>query len=127
MTTTPALRFWGSAALLSIGYAALVPVLFPYALIGLDAAVERDGVWLLVVFCTGVMLLLFGLSSLGGGFRGVGLREVIEAGGVRQALERERPARSDDRVPYTRNFAWWCVATGALLLVIYFALFAALG
>lgn len=124
--TTPALRFWGSAALVSIGYAALAPLLFPYGLIGLDRAVDRDRVWLLVVFCTGVMLLLFGLSALGGGFRGMGLREVIEAGGVRQALERERSGKRDDGTSYTQNFAWWCVATGALLLVIYFALFAAL-
>ena len=123
----PALRFWGSAALVSIAYAALVPVLFPYGLIGLDPAVDRERVWLLVVFCTGVMFALFGLSALGGGFRGLGLREVIEAGGVRQALERERPAKRDDGTSYTRNFAWWCVATGALLLVVYFALFAALG
>ena len=122
----PALRFWGTAAGFCIGYAALVPLLFPYGLIGLDRAADRDGVWLLVVFCTGVMLLLFGLSALGGGFRGVGLREVIEAGGVRQALERERPGKTEDSTSYTRNFAWWCVATGALLLVIYFALFAAL-
>lgn len=123
---TPALRFWGSAALISIGYAAVVPLLFPYGLIGLDQAVDRDSVWLLVVFCTGVMLLLFGLSALGGGFGGLGVREVIEAGGVRQALERHRAGKTEDGGSYTRNFAWWCVATGALLLVIYFALFAAL-
>ena len=124
MTTTPALRFWGSAALLSIGYAALVPLLFPYGLIGLDRAADRDRVWLLMVFITGVMFLLFGLSALIG-FRGVGLREVIEAGGARQALERHRAGKTDD-TSYTRNFAWWCVATGALMVVIYFALFAAL-
>ncbi|HEX2081132.1 MAG TPA: hypothetical protein VHG08_25745 [Longimicrobium sp.] len=122
---TPALRFWGSAALVSIAYAAVVPVLFPYGLIGLDRGADRDRVWLLVVFCTGVMFLLFGLSALVG-FRGVGLREVIEAGGARQALERHRAGKTDDGGSYTRNFAWWCVATGALLLVIYFALFAAL-
>jgi hypothetical protein len=124
---TPALRFWGSAALVSIGYAALVPVLFPYGLIGLDRAAERDGVWLLVVFCTGVMMALFGLSALFGGFRWVGLREVLEAGGVRQALERNQSRNTDESESYTRNFAWWCVATGVLLVVIYFALFAALG
>lgn len=123
---TPALRFWGSAALVSIGYAAAVPLLFPFGLIGLDRATERDGVWLLVVFCTGVLLLLFGLSSLGPGFRGMGLREVIEAGGARQALEREQSRKKIDGTPYTGNFAWWCVAAGALLLVIYFALFATL-
>lgn len=125
--TTPVLRFWGSAALVSTAYAALVPLLFPFALVGLDPAAERDTVWLLCVFCTGVMFVLFGLSSLGGGLRGVGLREVIEAGGVRQALERERPEKRGDEAVYTRNFAWWCVATGALMVAIYFALFAALG
>jgi hypothetical protein len=123
---TPALRFWGSAALVSIVYSAVVPLLFPYGLIGLDRAADRERVWLLVVFTTGVMFLLFGLSVLIG-FRGVGLREVIEAGGAQRALERHRAGKVDDGAPYTHNFAWWCVATGALLVVVYFALYAALG
>ena len=123
---TPAQRFWGSAAAVSIGLAALVPALFPFRALGLDPALERDRVWMLVVFCAGVMLLLFGLSALAGGFSRLGVRDVMEAGGVRQALERLRQRRPDPAAGYTRNFAWWCVATGGLLVVIYFALWLAL-
>lgn len=120
-----ALRFWGSAAGVSIAFAALVPVLFPFRAIGLDPAAEREFVWLLTVFCTGIMLLLFGLSAWIGGRRSVGLRDVLEAGGVRQALDRA-DRRDVGDAPYTRNAAVWCSVTGALLLLIYFVLYAAL-
>jgi hypothetical protein len=120
-----ALRFWGSAAGASIAFAALVPVLFPFRAIGLDPAVERHFVWLLMVFCTGVMLVLFGLSAWIGGRRAIGLRDVIESGGVRQALSRADKRDVAD-APYTRNAAVWCSVTGVLLLLIYFVLYAAL-
>jgi hypothetical protein len=124
----PALRFWASAALVSIAFAALVPVLFPFRAIGLDPAAEREEVWLIVVFCTGVMLVLFGLGAWIGGRRPIGLREVLDAGGVKQALDRtERERSRADEAGYTHNAAAWCVATGALLIVIYFALYAVLG
>jgi hypothetical protein len=43
-------------------YAALVPVLFPFGATGMDPATERDRVWLVVVFYTGVLAVLFGLG-----------------------------------------------------------------
>lgn len=121
-----ALRFWGSAALASILFTALVPVVVPYRAIGLDPAAERDFVWLLTVFCTGVMLVLFGMGAWIGGKRSVGLRDIADAGGVGPALERARAARPSDEGRYTENAAAWCVVTGVLLLTIYFALYAAL-
>lgn len=121
-----AMRFWGSAAGVSIAFAALVPVLFPFGAIGLPPE-EHDFAWLLTVFCTGVMLALFGLSAWLGGRRGIGMRDVVEAGGVTQALQRAGRGKSGDEDSYTDNAAAWCVVTGVLLLVIYFALYAALG
>ena len=121
-----ALRFWGSAAAVSIAFAALVPVLFPFRAIGLDRAEDGERVWLLVVFTAAVMFVLFGLSAWLGGRRAVGMRDIVEAGGVRQAMERAGARRDDAPGGYTSNAAAWCVVTGALLLVIYFALYAAL-
>ena len=122
-----ALRFWGSAAGVSIAFAALVPALFPFRALGLDPAADRERIWLLTVFTAGVMLGLFGLSGWIGGRRAVGMRDIVEAGGARQAME--RAARGDDppAAGYTSNAAAWCIVTGVLLLVIYFALYAALG
>jgi hypothetical protein len=119
---SPALRFWGSAAAASIGFAALVPLLIAVA----DPAEDRHFVWLLTVFTAGVMLALFGLAALIGGRRSVGLRDVIEAKGVVNALRRVEQDRSESP-PYTSNAAVWCIVTGALLLVVYFALLMALG
>ncbi|HEX6041262.1 hypothetical protein [Longimicrobium sp.] len=122
-----ALRFWGSAAATSIVFAALVPLLFPFRAMGMDPAVERDRVWLVVVFYTGVLMILFGLGAWISGRRSVGLRDIVDAGGVKQALDRADAARAADEPGYTRNAAAWAVVTGVLLLVIYFALYAALG
>lgn len=120
----PALRFWGSAAGVSIAFAALVPVLFPFRAIGLDPVAERERVWLLVVFTAGVMLILFGTSALLGGLKWIGVRDVLESGGVRQALERRgKPGPAD---AYTRNFALWCVVEGGMLIAVYFVLWLAL-
>ena len=121
-----AMRFWGSAAAVSIAFSALVPLLFPFRAIGLDPAVDRERIWLLVVFTAAVMLVLFGLSAWLGGRRLVEMRDVIDAGGAQQALRRVAE-RGETSAGYTRNAAAWCIVTGGLLLVIYFALYAALG
>lgn len=121
------MRFWGSAAGASIVFAALVPFVVPFRAIGLDPAVERDFVWQLTVFCTGVMLILFGVGAWISGRRSVTMRDVVDAGGVPQALNRANVARPADETRYTQNAAAWCVVTGVLLLLIYFALYAALG
>lgn len=123
----PALRFWGSAAGASIAFAALVPLLFPFRALGMDPAAERERVWLVVVFYTGVLLVLFGVGTWISGRRSVALRDVVDAGGVPQALDRARASRPAEETRYTQNAALWCAVTGALLLIIYFALFAALG
>lgn len=118
--TRPALRFWGSAAAVAIGFAALVPVLFPYSLVGRDPVRDRNVMWMLVVFTTGVMMVLFGVAALIGGKRSVGVRDVVEAGSVGQALARQ--GKGETTPGYVYNVAVWTVATGALLLLIYFAL-----
>ena len=123
----PEARFWGSAAAVSIVFAALAPFLVPYRAIGLDPAADRDFVWLLTVFCAGVLLILFGTGALISGRRSVGVRDVIDAGGVRQAVDRARAAGPKEESRYTENAAVWCLVTGVLLLVIYFALYAVLG
>jgi hypothetical protein len=104
-----------------------VPLLFPFRAVGLDPAADRDRIWLVVVFCTGVMLALFGVGAWIGGRRPIGLRDVMEAGGVKQALDRAASRASPDEAGYTQNAAAWCTVTGVLLIVIYFALYAALG
>lgn len=119
---SPALRFWGSAAAASIGFAALAPLL-----IALSPAEDRRHVWLLTVFVAGVMMALFGVAALIGGRRSVGLRDILDAGGVRQALDRAAVRDRAENPAYTGNAAVWCIVTGALLIVVYFALWAALG
>jgi len=118
---SPVLRFWGSAAGACIAFTALAPVIIAWS-----PAEDRERVWLLTVFTAGVMLVLFGAAALISGRRSVGLRDVIEAGGVGQALSR---ARQDpvETPAYTHNAAVWCVVTGALLVAAYFALWMALG
>ena len=120
----PALRFWGTAAAVAIVFSALVPVLFPYALVGRDPVADRDAMWMLVVFTTGVMMVLFGVAALIGGKRSVGVRDVVEAGSVSQALARQGRGEAAPGSMY--NVAVWTVVTGALLLLIYFALWLAL-
>ena len=117
---SPALRFWGSAAAASIAITALAPLV-----IALGPAQDRRRVWLLTVFVTGVMLALFGIAALISGRRSVGLRDVIEAGGVGQALARVDRDRAETPA-YTQNAAVWCVVTGVLLVAAYFALWTAL-
>lgn len=124
---SPALRFWGSSAGAAIAFSALVPVLFPFRALNMDPVAERDQVWLLMVFTAGVMMVLFGASGLISGRRAIGVRDVVEAGGVRQALD--RASERDERRAaggYTGNAAVWSIATGALLLAAYAALWLAL-
>jgi hypothetical protein len=118
---SPALRFWGSAAAASIGFAALVPI--PIAL---SPAEDRYRVWLLTVFTAGVMMALFGLAALISGRRSVGFRDIMDAGSVGDALRRAGQGRAENAA-YTTNAAVWCIVTGALLIVVYFALWMALG
>lgn len=123
--TRSALRFWGSAVLVAIVFAALVPVLFPFRAVGMDPAVDRTRIWLLTVFCTGVMALLLGGSGLIGG-RGMGLRDVLDAKSATIAIERQRQVRAALTERGWRNAGGWTVAAGGSLIAIYFVLLAVL-
>jgi hypothetical protein len=121
-------RFWGSAVGAAIVFGALAPWLFPYGALGMDPATERERVWLVVVFYTGVMTILFGLAALISGPRVVSARDVAEAGGVPEAVDRARRARAGrpERALRWRNFATWTIAFGATLVLGYFALWIAI-
>lgn len=117
--------FWGSAAGVAILFALLVPVLFPFRALGLSPAEDRTRIWLLTVFCAGVMALLFGVSgALGGRF--LGIRDVYFAGSARQALERHKQAGEALRSRGWMNAGVWTIAFGASLIAIYFVLSVAL-
>jgi len=124
--TRAALKFWGSAVLAAAVFAALVPVLFPFRALGLDRSADRPRIWLLTVFCAGVMAVLFGASGLAFG-RLLGLRDVLEAKSATIAIERQRQAREELTGRGWRNAGGWTVAAGMSLLVIYFVLLAVLG
>ena len=119
---SPALRFWGSAAAACIAFTALAPLIIAWS-----PAEDRQFVWLLTVFTAGVMMALFGLAALISGRRSVGMRDILDAGGVRQALDRAERRDQGESPAYTANAAVWCVVTGALLIAAYFALWMALG
>jgi hypothetical protein len=122
-----AVRFWGSAVLAAVAFAALVPLLFPFRALGMDPAVERTRMWLLTVFCAGVMLVLLGASGVLGA-RVVGIRDVVEAKSATLAIERQRQARAAGVAGGRwRNAGGWTVAAGASLIVLYFVLWMVLG
>ncbi|HVG44911.1 MAG TPA: hypothetical protein VM890_09275 [Longimicrobium sp.] len=122
--TRAGLRFWGSAVLAAAAFAALVPLLFPFRALGLDPAADRTRIWLLTVFCAGVMAVLFGLSGVLGS-RILGVRDVIDAKSATIAIERQRQSREGVRRGW-RNAGGWTVAFGAGLIAIYFVLLTAL-
>jgi hypothetical protein len=125
VTESP-LRFWGSAVLVAVVFAALVPLLMPFERLRLVTPEDQQRAWLLTVFCGGVIALLFGASAvLTAGRPGVGVREVADAGGsVQKALEVARERRQEGGV---RNFGTWTIATGGALIGCYFVLWLALG
>lgn len=114
-----AVRFWGSAIAVAAGFAAASALLFPYDALGLGTEAERWRAWLLTVWTAGVLAVLFGASAVIGAGTPLGYREVAEAGSVMEALRLRHGAR---RAPerFHRNFAWWMVCTGALLIALYF-------
>jgi hypothetical protein len=119
------LYYWGSAVLAALVFAALVPVLFPFRALGLEPAADRPRIWLLTVFCAGVMALLFGASGVIGG-RFVGLRDVLEARSATIAIERQRQAREGLKGRGWMNAGTWTLTAGASLIAIYFVLLAVL-
>jgi hypothetical protein len=119
------LRFWGSAVGAAAALALLVPLLFPFRALGLDPAADRPRIWMLAVFCAGVMALMFGLSGVLGS-RYLGVRDVYFARGVAQAVDWHQKAGAVPRRSRWLNAGVWTLAFGASLIAIYFVLLTAL-
>jgi hypothetical protein len=117
------LVFWGSAVLAAAAFAVIAPLLLLQGL-GPMMDADRERIWMLTVFCGGVMALLFGASGMLGATSYMTIRDVKDAGSVMEAIKRHHHRRTDrgGNVPYTRNFAFWVIATGAILMAIYSAL-----
>lgn len=111
-----ALRFWGWAFGVAAGLAVAAALLLPYEAIGLRTAPERERAWLLTVWTAGVTAVLFGATARIG-WRGVGFRDVVDAGSVRGAVEARRSAERAGG----GTLDLWLVATGGILIAIYFA------
>ena len=113
----PSLRFWGLAMGVAVLVALAAAVLLPYEAIGLRTGEERERAWMLTVWTAGVFAILFGLTARLGGAPGLSVRDVEEAGSVAAAVEARRRSRKVDegfRVDV------WLVATGGILVGIYF-------
>lgn len=112
-----ALRFWGWAAGVAATVAVAAALLLPYEAIGLRTEPERERAWLLTVWTAGVAAVLFGATARLGA-RGLGLRDVLDAGSVRGAVDARRSA---ERAGAGGRLDLWLVATGGILVGIYFA------
>ena len=117
--TRTTLRFWISAVVLALVFAAATAFLFPYESLGAVAPAERARVWLLTLWTAGVMAVLFGLAGLLAFATPLGFREVHDAGSVTAAREARAQARPRGQ-GFHENFAWWLVCTGLVLLLLYF-------
>ena len=117
--TREAVRFWVAAALAAGGWAVACSTLFPYEALGLETGAERGRVWLLTLWTSGVMAICFGVAGILGYAGPLGFKEVADAGSLTQAMEARRRARRGVGSLH-RNFAWWLIVTGAMLIGIYF-------
>jgi hypothetical protein len=111
------LRFWGSAVLVALLFALASAFLLPYGWLGLETEALRWRAWLLTLWTGGVMSVLFGLAGMLGYRLPPGIREVVDAGSVRAALEERKRAREAGE---KGNFASWLVVTGLFMIGIYF-------
>lgn len=114
-----ALRFWISAVVVAAAWAVASSAFFPYGALGLETGAERSHAWLLILWTSGVMAICFGAAGIISYAGPMGYKEVAEAGSLVQAIEARRRAKREQGSLYT-NFAWWLMATGAVLVVIYF-------
>lgn len=121
--TRRTLRFWGWAFGVAGAVAAAAALLMPYEALGLRTGAERERAWLLTVWTAGVMAVLFGATARIGA-RGLGVRDVADAGSVRAALEERKRA---ERAAAGPGLDLWIVATGGILIGIYFAGWLVLG
>lgn len=115
-----AVRFWGSALLLAGAVAAGAAWGLPYERLRLDTAAEQRRAWLLTLWTVGVLAILFGASGLLAFAAPLGFREVAEAGTLTGAREARRQAQGGAGT-FHRNFAWWLISFGGLMVVLYFA------
>ncbi len=106
----PAVRFWASSTAVAAATAGAAALLLPGELAARG--------WLLTVWTAGVMCILFGAAALIGA--GVGVREVVEAGSAPEAVEAERRVRSAADAGFYGDVGWWVLATGGVLVAIYF-------
>jgi hypothetical protein len=111
------IRFWGAAVGVALLFALLSALLLPYGWLGLDTEALRWRAWLLTLWTGGAMSVLFGLAGILGYRLPPGVREVLDAGGVRAAMEARKRAREEGR---GGNFAVWTVCMGLCLIAIYF-------
>ncbi|HEV2146211.1 MAG TPA: hypothetical protein VGR37_02210 [Longimicrobiaceae bacterium] len=112
-----ALRFWLWAFGVAAAVALAAALLFPFEALGLRTAADRERVWLLTVWTAGVMAVLFGATARIGQ-PGIGIRDVEDAGSVRGAMEARRQSARSGR---GRGLDLWLIATGGILIGIYFA------
>lgn len=117
-------RFWGSALGAAAAVAALATLVPLYPALRLTTADERERAWLLTVWTVGVLGILFGLASRLSTGRSLGVREVAEAQSLPEAVEQDRRA---GRATSEGRFDLWAVATGLILVGIYFLGWLALG
>lgn len=113
-------RFWGSALLLAAAVALGAAYGLPYERLRLDTALEQRRAWLLTLWTVGVLAILFGASGLLAFAAPLGFREVAEAGTLTGAQEARRQAQGGTD-GFHRNFAWWLVSFGGLMVALYFA------
>ena len=110
-----AIRFWASSLSLALVFAAAAAFLFPYGSLRLDTGADRERIWLLILWTSGVLAILFGVAALLAFFTPLGFREVHDAGSVTAAREARRRGQG-----FHDNFAWWLVCTGFVLILLYF-------
>lgn len=122
----PVLRFWLAAVGAVLLYAVAAAWLFPYDALRLTTGADRHRVWLVTLWTGGMLAICFGAAGLLGYGGALGVREVVEAGSVAEAAEARRRARRDAG-GFHRNFAWWLIVTGVLLVGAYFAALAVSG
>ena len=112
-------RFWGSVAGAALVIAALLNFLFPYGLLGAETEADRQRLWLLMLWTSGVLAICFGSAGLLNAFSAIGFRDVAEHGSLNAAVEAKRESIRGAGSGFY-NFAGWTVSMGLALVLIYF-------
>ena len=117
--TRSAVVFWGAALALSLLFTVAAAFLLPYEALRLTEESDRLLAWHLTIWTAGVLSILFGLAGLLTFASPLGFREIHEAGSLSQAREARRRAKLTAS-SFHRNFAWWLICTGMILIALYF-------